>query len=123
MSELFGFEKLEIWQPSMQLSIDINRLTKTFPNEERFDLISQINRSSSSVPANIAEGTARFGLKDKARFIQYSFSSNMETMNHLIKAQKLGYIDEEVLESYRLRIREISNKINAYYKTIFDEKI
>jgi four helix bundle protein len=123
MSDLFGFEKLEIWQLSMHLSIEINRLSKTFPIDERFDLISQINRSSSSVPSNIAEGTSRFGSKDKARFIQYAFSSNMETMNHLIKSQRLGYINEEVLEDYRSKIREISNKINAYHKSIFNDKI
>lgn len=120
---LFGFEKLEIWKLSMDLAVDIHKLTRTFPPEEKYKLVDQIIRSSDSVPTNIAEGTSRTSPNDKARFIQYSFSSNMETMSHLIKSNKLNYISSDELMTYRIRIREISNKINAYYKSIFNEKL
>ena len=120
---IFGFEKLEIWQLSMDLSVDIYHLSRVFPIEEKYDLTSQINRSSGSVPSNIAEGTSRFSKNDKARFLQYSYTSNLETMNNLIRAYRIGYISKEVCDGYRPRIKEIANKINAYYKSIFDEKI
>jgi four helix bundle protein len=58
---IFGFEKLDIWQISMSLSIDIKKPTKTFPKEEIFQLTSHVNRSSASIPSNIAESTGRLG--------------------------------------------------------------
>lgn len=118
---LFGFEKLEIWKLSMDLAVDIHILTRTFPPEEKYKLVDQVIRSSDAVPTNIAEGTSRTSKNDKARFIEYSFSSNMETMSHLIKAYRLLYISNDELMSYRIRIREIANKINAFKKSIFKD--
>lgn len=55
----FPFEKLEIWQLALKLSINTKKLIKTFPKEERYGLVDQMRRSSSSVCSNIAEGSVR----------------------------------------------------------------
>ena len=70
MSYTFSFEKLEIWQLAIQLSVKTYKVTKSFPSEEKFGLVSQIRRASNSVSANIAEGMSRSSMKDRARFIQ-----------------------------------------------------
>ena len=54
-----NFKKLRIWQESLELVIDTYKMTKTFPSEEKFGLISQLNRCSVSIPSNIAEGTSK----------------------------------------------------------------
>ncbi len=62
-SSYFLYEKLEVWQLSMDLVDKIYVLLRNFPNEERFALASQIRRAAISIPSNIAEGTGRFSNK------------------------------------------------------------
>ena len=59
MSEIKRFEDLKVWQKSHELELEVYKITKQFPNEEKFGLTSQIRRSAASVVANIAEGSKR----------------------------------------------------------------
>lgn len=86
----FSFEKLEVWQNSRIFILEIYKLTSRFPSNELFGMISQIKRSSSSIATNIAEGTSRSTNKDKAHFLTISYSSAMETLNHLILSKDLN---------------------------------
>lgn len=115
---LFTFEKLEIWKLSMDLAESIYKITINFPAEEKYGIISQIRRAANSVGANIAEGSARFSEKDKARFIQISFSSLMEVAHFLNLSHRLSFLSEDDLNLLKPRIFELSNKINAYYKKL-----
>lgn len=117
----YSFEKLEIWQKAIDLSVQIYKTTSTFPSEEKFGLISQIRRSCNSISANIAEGSVRLSAKDRARFIQISFGSTIELLNHLILANKLGFIEEKDLTKYRNYIQELTNKINAFHKSVLNQ--
>jgi four helix bundle protein len=112
----YGFEKLEIWNLGVNLVVRIYASTSAFPENERFGLTSQIRRAATSIPANIAEGNSRLGSKDKSRFIQIAYGSCIEVFNHILVAQKLGYISEQDLNQYRLDINELTNKINAFFK-------
>jgi four helix bundle protein len=114
----FPFEKLEIWNLSIELSLKIYLATKKFPDDEKFAITSQLRRAANSVSANIAEGASRFGNKDKVRFFQISYSSLMEVLNFLVISEKLNYISNEELSEFRLSIGELSNKINAYHKKL-----
>ena len=64
--KIYSFEKLLVWQESVQLVKDIYRITNNFPSEEKFGLISQLRRASVSISSNLAEGTSRKTNKDKA---------------------------------------------------------
>ena len=90
----FYFEKLEVWQNSREFVKEIYSVTKSFPDDEKFGLTSQIRRASLSVSANIAEGMSRKTEKDKARFISISFGSAIEVVNFLILANDLSLINE-----------------------------
>ena len=115
---MFSFEKLEIWQLSRVLSIKIYKITSEFPKDELYGLTSQLRRAAVSVSSNIAEGNSRLSQKDKAHFIEVAFSSLMEVMNQLIISKDLDFITEEDLNTFRKDIGELSNKINAFHKSI-----
>ena len=75
MSEVFGFEKLEVWQRAIALVSSVYNLTRSFPQEERFGLVSQMRRAAVSVSANIAEGNSRLSRVEQARFIEMAYGS------------------------------------------------
>lgn len=114
----YGFEKLEIWQLAIRLSVKIYKLTNTYPSEEKFGIVNQLRRASASISANIAEGYARVSKKEKARFLEVAYGSLMEVLNFLLLSKELAYLDDEQLLIIRKDIEELSNKINAYYKKV-----
>ncbi|NQY28474.1 MAG: four helix bundle protein [Flavobacteriaceae bacterium] len=113
----FSFEKLIVWEKSRQLAVEVYKITKDFPTEERFGLTSQIRRCSISVSSNIAEGSGRNSNKDKVRFTEIAFSSLMELLNQLIITQDLQLIDKDTYFELRLQIEEIGRMLNALRKT------
>ena len=121
MSYKFSFEKLEVWQLSKDFIMDIYESTKEFPSNEKFGLVSQINRASISVSSNLAEGTSRTSYKDQAHFSQLAYSSLMEVICQLIIAKDLNMIDEVNYQNLRTKAEEISNKINSLRRYQLDK--
>jgi four helix bundle protein len=92
-------------------------LTSTkFPKKELFGLTSQLRRSTNSISDNLAEGSGRATSSDKARFTNMSYTSALETINHLIGAYDLGYLEEESYTQLGLKLDEVMNKLNSLYK-------
>lgn len=112
----FYFEKLEVWSMSRALVKELYIELRSFPKYD-YEVISQIKRAAVSIPTNIAEGTGRLMSKDQARFTTIAYSSLLELMNLLIIATDLGYIESSRLLSYRNKISQISNMLNALHKT------
>lgn len=88
-----SFEELVAWQKAHQLTLEIYRLTKSFPKEELYGLTSQIKRAATSVPSNIAEGFQRRGKADKCKFFNIAQASLEEARYQLILARDLDYAD------------------------------
>jgi four helix bundle protein len=109
----FGFEKLEVWQLSIDFAKNIYKLTNKFPKEEIYGLTSQIKRATVSVSSNIAEGTGKSSLKDQMRFMEIAFGSLMEVLNQLILACELNYINDVQLNEYREKVELIAYKLSA----------
>lgn len=80
-----------IWQKGMEIWKDVYTLSKLLPAEEKYGIISQINRASASIPANIAEGSSRDSQKDFARFLQIALGSSFELETFLIGIKMLEY--------------------------------
>ena len=78
MEKVFAFERLIVYEKSLQLVKDIYAITKLFPETEKFGLCSQLQRAIISVPSNIAEGVCRMSTKEKTRFIEIAYGSLME---------------------------------------------
>lgn len=111
----FYFEKLEVWQASRYFVKEIYIITAGFPLDERFGMISQLRRASSSICANIAEGMSRQTEKDKARFINQAFSSAIEVINFLILCSDLEFLNEEQYTELRLKLEKVTNQLNSLY--------
>ena len=115
---IYGFEKLDVWQKSRLLVRDIYLITKSFPDDERFGLTSQIRRAMISVSCNIAEGTSRWSNKEKIRFIEIAYGSLMEVVNCLMLAFDLEYISEQKILELRFNIDIVANKLNGLKKSL-----
>lgn len=89
------FEKLEVWKESHKLVLLIYKITKKFPKDEQFRLVDQICRSSSSIAANIVEGSSRQYKKEFLQFLYLSKGSLEETKYHLLLARDLLYINSD----------------------------
>jgi len=107
------FQDLKVWQRSHALVLDIYRLTKGFPEAERFGIISQLRRAAASVPTNIAEGTKRQGRQDYARFLNMAEGSMAETEYLLTLSRDLGYLAPKASEKPLAETGEIARMLNA----------
>lgn len=96
---------------------NIYRITKEFPQEEKFGLVSQLRRVTVSISSNLAEGTSRKTNKDKAHFTTISYSSTMEVLNQLIISKELGFISENETILARQKIEKFTNMLNSLRKT------
>ena len=92
MGRILHFRQLEVWRESHQLVLMVYQVTKGFPGDERFGLVSQMRRAAVSVSANIAEGFKRRGIQDKIRFYNVSEGSLEELKYFFILSKDLGYI-------------------------------
>ena len=119
-----GFEGLKVWQKAHQLMLDIHtRLVPLLPPEEKWDLASQIRRSSKSVGANIAEGYGRHYYMDNVRFCYNARGSLDETINHIQTSVDLKYCSNDLYHALRARAEEIRKVLNGYIAWLKTQKI
>ena len=90
----YSFEKLEAWQHARRLSVWIYQITKKYPEEEKFGIISQMRRAAIAIASNLAEGTSRITSKDQCHFSTIAYSSTIELLNDLIISMDLQFLDE-----------------------------
>lgn len=105
-----NFKNLKIWILAMNITNDIYKLTTTFPKSEVYGLINQMNRSSVSMPTNIAEGSNR-GNKHFQNYLNISLGSSFELQTQLLIASQNGFLTKE-------KTIEIENKIIEFQKMI-----
>ena len=93
------FRDLDAWKAAHELALAVYRLTRKFPKDELFGVTSQVRRSATSIPANIAEWFGRQGPKEFLRFIRIANGSLQETKYLLLLAKDLGYLTPEAYSS------------------------
>jgi four helix bundle protein len=103
-----NFRELNIWKLAMSIAQNTYILTSELPNNEKYSLISQINRASISIPSNIAEGSGRTTNKEFHHFLNISLSSSFELETQLILANSI----------YSLEITELINSLNELQRMI-----
>jgi four helix bundle protein len=113
----YSFEKLLVWQKSKTITVNIYKLTSTFPKEELFGISNQMRRSSVSIVSNVAEGSGRQNAKEKARYTEIAYSSALELLSQLIISLDLEYIDQESYLGIRTQIEEITFMLDALRKS------
>ena len=114
-----NYKELIIWQKGIEIVKKVYALTKEFPAEEKYGIVSQMTRAAVSIPANIAEGSSRNSDKDYARFLQLSLGSAFEVQTYLIIAGEMNWIkvaDTEVELLLEEEIKMIHRFINTLNK-------
>jgi len=109
---MHNFKELKIWQESMGVAKEIFDITKKFPAEEKYGLISQLNRASVSVPSNIAEGAGRESQKEFNQFLNIALGSCFEIETQLILSKEFNYISEEKLQTLTEKVTRIQRMIS-----------
>ncbi|MBI4692211.1 MAG: four helix bundle protein [Candidatus Terrybacteria bacterium] len=121
-SKINDFDDLEAWKKGHQLVLEIYKITKEFPKEEKFGIISQLQRASSSITANVAEGFSRYHFNDKSRFYYQARGSVSEVKNFLLLAKDLDYLDSKTLESLIEITNTTQRLINGLIRSIGNQK-
>jgi four helix bundle protein len=115
---MFGFERLEVWHKAVDYAGTIYSVTRTFPEEERFGLTSQLRRSSVSISSNIAEGSSRSSRVDFNRFIEIAYGSLLESVSELRIAHKQKFISNSDLERIYKQAEELAKMLSGLRRTI-----
>lgn len=97
-------------------------ITKPFPREEMFGLVSQIRRAASSIPANIAEGCGRRGNAELHRFLQMAMGSASELEYHLLLSKDLNYLKTDAYERMQPRVEEVKRMLAALIRKVDSER-
>lgn len=119
---MHNFRELKVWQKSRELVKEIYQITSDYPQLEKFNLCSQMQRAAVSVPSTIAEGSGRGSNSDFARFLDMSMGSSHELETQLFVSFDLGYISQEVLDGFLDNLWEIQKMISGLIKKLRSKK-
>jgi len=107
------YHNILVWQKAHQFTLQVYRVTKKYPKDELFGITSQLRRASSSVPANIVEGSARRTNKEFGQFLIQARGSLAETQYFLELSKDLGYISEIEYNQLIVSSVEIAKMLNS----------
>ena len=109
-----SYYDLKIWEKGIILTLKIYDITRNFPEEEKFGLISQMRRCAVSIPSNIAEGYGRYNKKEFAQFLRISKGSLCELDTQLIICSNTKYITEELYNEIAFMMDELQYMLLAF---------
>jgi four helix bundle protein len=107
------FRKLRVWEIAHRLTLDVYRLTRTFPKEELYGLTSQMRRCCASIPANIAEGCGRGSDVEFARFLQIAMGSACELEYFLVLSRDLEFMQQNKQEELTQPVVELKRMLTV----------
>ena len=107
-------KELKVWHDSIDLTVNLYELTKSFPSDEKYSLVMQMRKCSISIVSNIAEGAARRSLKDNIRFLGIALGSLAELETQFIVSENQDYL--EVNNDWESSIISIRKQIIGYIK-------
>jgi len=120
MNRVKSVEELEVFKNGHNLTLNIYKISKKIPAEEKFSLVQQIGRSAASVCTNLMEGSHRLGRKEFRQFVGIAKGSAGELKYHLLLAKDLGYLPEEQFAVLRSEAEKISKMLNGLAKSLTD---
>ncbi|MHC6202349.1 four helix bundle protein [Breznakiellaceae bacterium SP9] len=111
-----NYQKMIVWQKSMDLAIEVYTLTSKLSREEIYSLTSQMRRTTVSIPSNIAEGQGRNSRKEFVRFLAIAKGSKAELETQLLLCVKIGYLAATDINQALSLAEEISKILSALIK-------
>ena len=112
-----NFRNYMIYQEAMDIAVLTYRITGSFPKNETYALVSQLNRAAVSIASNIAEGSSRNSGKDFSHFLEMALGSAFEVETQLNIAKRIGYINDEVNDIFD-RISKLEKQLNIFINKV-----
>lgn len=115
---IHNFRELDIWKRGIQLATEVYSFTRTLPADERFGMVTQMNRSAFSIPSNIAEGA---GYRSSRKFLNYldiAMGSSCELETHFLICQRVGLMDGDSHRGFEGELHILQRKIAAFRKRL-----
>jgi four helix bundle protein len=116
--KIHNFKELQVWQKAMDLVVFCYQLTGYFPKEEKYGLISQIQRCVVSIPSNIAEGSGRVSSKEFQHFISIAMGSSFELETQVILAFRFKYINSEQMATFETMAVPVQKMAFGLYNSL-----
>jgi four helix bundle protein len=116
-------KELNVWKDSIDLVVEVYRITKVFPKEELYGIVNQIRRSAVSVPANISEGSARNYTKEFIRFLRIAQASLSELETLIQISARLKFLNEDSYQALQGKIFKINAQLSGLIKSISQKYI
>ena len=110
--DIISYKDLKVWQKSIELTVEIYKLVKHLPEDERFALSAQMRRAAISIPSNIAEGQQRKSTKEFVNFLSIARGSKAELQTQLYLCYKLGFLTKQQVEVPMEMLIEIGKMLN-----------
>ncbi|MEW6307409.1 MAG: four helix bundle protein, partial [Verrucomicrobiota bacterium] len=117
---MFNFEKLDTWKQAIEFADLVYRVTKAFPEDERFGLTSQMRRAAVSVSSNIAEGSSRVSRADFARFVEIATGSVFEVVSQSVISRRQGFLSEPDFQKLYSAAEQQSRMLSGLRKSLLD---
>ena len=115
---IVSYRDLDAWQLAMDIVIDVYRLTRALPAEERFGLSAQLRRAAVAIPSNIAEGHSRIGGGEFRRFVSIARGSGAEVETQIAVAVALGLIVDDEITSLSSKLDRLSKMLFSLYRSL-----
>ena len=113
-----SYKNLDVWQLAMAIVIQIYRITRAFPAEEKFGLIAQLRRAAVAIPSNIAEGHSRLGAAEFRRFVSIARGSAAEVETQIAVAIALGFVAVDEITSLSSELDRLSKMLFGLYRSL-----
>jgi len=113
-----NFRDLDVWEKAHFLTLEVYKVTTSFPREELFGLTSQMRRATASIPSNIAEGCGRSSDPDFARFLQIAMGSSSEVEYQLLLARDLNLISSTDYARLNGQVSEVKPMLTSLIQKV-----
>lgn len=113
-----NFKQLIIWQKGIEIVKKVYDLTKHFPTQEKFGIITQMTRAAVSISANIAEGSSRNSDKDYARFLQLALGSAFELQTYLVIVHEMKWVSAAEIQHVEIILEEEIKMVHSFIKKL-----
>ena len=111
-------KRLDAWKLGVELTIDIYKITKTFPDDERYGITSQMRRAAASIPSNIAEGAARNTQKEFSNFLHIAQGSLSQLGTLVEIAFRLGYLSASARGEVDAKMVRIDKLVSGLIRSV-----
>jgi four helix bundle protein len=115
---LKNYRELNVWQKAYGLCLEIYKVTRDFPKEERYGLTSQIRRAGVSIPSNIAEGYGRKTTREYIQSLYIAYGSNCELETQILLSNDLGYVKDGKIEELQQKIGDVERMLKGVIKSL-----